>query len=341
MTAARLRYAAAGVLAVWVMWGCTGSGAEGDLRVDPQATAFGASYGQAAASTASEPAVDSRSAADWWKRAIEAAGASVAGVKAAAVQRGLGEMPEVAKTLSNRRGDFPPEVLFPKIPAGVRLAGEEAALDHLSERDLSHIRSVRGAPELATQPSNVIFERTHANRARGGRNMTNWEWMVANADSMVAGARAGARVVAVSMVRGVANGALLNLPVSATVETLHVVNQRKTAGQAARDGALDIGGAGAAGAATAGALTAAGTFGFTVGAPVLVPLAIVGGAAYVWVSSDRIWQALDDESRAAVEAHLSTMQGMIQDHASTIGDGAGATVDSLQERLATAFAPVK
>ena len=221
------------------------------------------------------------------------------------------------------------------------LPGEGAALNYLSERDLSHIRSVREAPELAAEPSNVVFERTHANRTRGARNMTNWEWAVANTDSVVVGARASARVVAVSMVRGVRQGALLNLPVAATVETLHVVNERKTAGEAARDAALDVGGAGAAGAAVASALTVAGTFGFTVGAPVLVPLAIVGGAAYVWVSSDRIWQALDDESRAAVEAHLSTMQGMIQDHTSMIGDGAGATIDSLQEWLATALAPAK
>ena len=54
-----------------------------------------------------------------------------------------------------------------------------------------------------------------------------------------------------------------------------------------------------------------------------------------------VWVMWGCTGSGAVEAHLSTMQGMIQDHASTIGDGAGATVDSLQERLATAFAPVK
>ena len=113
-------------------------------------------------------------------------------------------MPEVARTLGNRRGGLRPEVLFRKIPAGVLLAGEGAALNYLSE--------------------------------------------------------------------------------------------------AARDAALDVGGAGAAGAAVAGGLTVAGALGFTIGTPVLVPLAIVGGTAYVWVSSDRIVQALDDESRAAVQA---------------------------------------
>ena len=331
---------AAVAVAVWASQGCIGSGPGSDRGVDVQARPSDATHGQAAASTETEPAVDSRLAVDWWNRAIEAAGESAAGIRAAALLRGLGEMPEVAKTLGNRRGGLRPEVLFGKIPSGVLLAGEGAALNYLSERDLSHIRSVREAPELAAEPGNVVFERTYANRARGGRNMTNWEWAVAHADSVVAGARAGARVVAVSMVRGVANGALLNLPVAATVETLHVVNARKTVGEAARDAALDISGAGAAGASVAGALTAAGALGFTVGTPVLVPLAIVGGTAYVWVSSDRIVQALDDESRAAVEVYLTTMQDMIRDHVTTIGDSTGFAIESLQETLISALAPV-
>ena len=164
--------------------------------------------------------------------------------------------------------------------------------------------------------------------------------MAATADNAVAGMSAGARVIAKSMVRGVTYGAVLDLPVSATVETLHVRNQRKAAGEADRDAALDAAGAGAAGLAGAGALAALGAAGFTVGAPVLVPLAIVGGTAYVWVSSDRIVQALDEESRAAVEAHLTLMQDMIRDHASTIGDGAGSAIEYLQKTLELALAPV-
>ena len=306
-----------------------------------QARPSEAAQGQVAAPTETAPAVNSWSATDWWNRAIKAAGESVAGIRAAAWQRGLGEMPEVAKTLRNRRGSFAPEVLFPRIPAGVRLAGEEAVLEYLSERDLSHIRSVNEAPDLAAEPGNVVFERATANRARGARHMTNWEWMTATADNAIAGMSAGARVIAKSMVRGVAYGAVLDLPVSATVETLHVLNQRKAAAEAVRDAALDAAGAGAAGLAVAGVLTAVGAAGFTVGAPVLVPLAIVGGTAYVWVSSDRIVQALDEESRAAVEAHLTLMQDMIRDHVTTVGDGAGSAVESLQDKLESALVPVK
>ena len=331
---------AAGAVAMWAAHGCMGSGPAGDSSVDVHERPSHATDGRAPTSPDTVPTVDSRSAADWWNGVIEAAAESVAGIRAAALQRGLGEMPEVAKTLGNRRGGFAPEVLFPRIPAGVRLAGEEAVVDYLSERDLSHIRSVREAPELASEPGNVIFERATANRARGARHMTNWEWMAATADNAVAGMSAGARVIAKSMVRGVTYGAVLDLPVSATVETLHVRNQRKAAGEAVRDAALDAAGAGAAGLAGAGALAAVGAAGFTVGAPVLVPLAIVGGTAYVWVSSDRIVQALDEESRAAVEAHLTLMQDMIRDHASTIGDGAESAIEYLQKTLELALAPV-
>lgn len=129
-----------------------GSGPGSDLGVDGKARPSDATHGQAAAPTETAPTVDSRSAVDWWNRAIEAAGESVAGIRAAALQRGLGEMPEVAKTLGNRRGGLRPDVLFRRIPAGVLLAGEGAALNYLSERDVSHIRSVRDAPELAAEP---------------------------------------------------------------------------------------------------------------------------------------------------------------------------------------------
>ena len=51
-------------------------------------------------------------------------------------------------------------------------------------------------------------------------------------------------------------------------------------------------------------------------------------------------QALDDESRAAVEVYLTTMQDMIQDHVTTIGDSTGSAIESLQETLKSALAPV-
>ena len=88
-------------VAVWASQGRIGSGRGSDPAVDVQARPSDATRGQAAAPTETAPDVDSRLAVDWWNRAIEAAGESAAGIRAAALLRGLGEMPEVAKTLGN------------------------------------------------------------------------------------------------------------------------------------------------------------------------------------------------------------------------------------------------
>ena len=84
------------------------------------------------------------------------------------------------------------------------------------------------------------------------------------------------------------------------------------------DGMKAVGVAGLAGGAAAGALTAACALGFTVGAPVLVPIAVVGGTAYFWVAGKRTWEALGDETRAVVMDRLAVFQEKIRDHAHTI-----------------------
>lgn len=149
---------------------------------------------------------------------------------------------------------------------------------------------------------------------------------------------AGRVVILTTLTRGGTIGALVELPVTATVETLHVVNERKTPEAAMQDAAKAVGVAGLAGGATVGALTAASALGFTVGAPVLVPLAVVGGTAYVWVSSDRIWHALDVDMRAAVVAQQAAVQGAIRDHARAMRDQTRTTIDTVQERIQTVMA---
>ena len=137
------------------------------------------------------------------------------------------------------------------------------------------------------------------------------------------------------MTKGSAIGALVELPVTATVETLHVVNERKTPGEAMHDATQAVGVAGPAVGATAGALTAASALGFTAGAPVLVPLAVVGGTAYVWVSGDRIWRALGDETRAVIVAQQAAVQGAIRDHARAMRDQTRTSIDTIDERIQT------
>ena len=259
----------------------------------------------------------------WWQRAVKAAHAAIASVRGVAIAPGLNEMPEVAAKLTQRAsdtnqrtitGNLKGQDLFPKIPGGVRLAGQGATLEYLNKHYVSHVLSVKQHPDLAAQPGNLIFELQKSNLARGSNDMRRFEKFkvrLHNVAASIAGAR---RIVLTTVAKGGAIGVLVELPVTMAVETLHVVNQRKTVKQATKDGTQTVGIAALAGGATAGALTAASTVGFTVGAPVLVILAVVGGSAYVWVSGDRVWYALDDETRTAIKTQLVVVQDTIRNY---------------------------
>ena len=108
-----------------------------------------------------------------------------------------------------------------------------------------------------------------------------------------------------TLAKGTGIGTLVELPVTAAVEYLHVRNGRKTLKDAAVDGARTVGTAAVVGAVAAGALSAAATAGVTISAPVLMPLAVAGGGLYVWVSGDRIWNAVDEGTRTMVEARFA------------------------------------
>ena len=86
---------------------------------------------------------------------------------------------------------------------------------------------------------------------------------------------------------------------------MHVRNGRKTPEEAALDGARMVGTAAVVGAVAAGAFSAAATAGVTMSAPVLMPISVVGGGLYVWVSGNRIWDAVDEGTRTAVEARFA------------------------------------
>ena len=256
----------------------------------------------------------------WWQRAITAAHAAIASVKGVAIAPGLDEMPEVAAKLAQRAsdtnqraitGNLKGQDLFPKIPGGVRLAGQGTTLEYLNKHDLSHVLSVKHHPELATQPDNLVFEPLKWNRARGSNDMKFLDKFKVRFHNIAASVVGVRRIMLTTVAKGGVIGVLVELPVTTAEQTLHVVNKRKTVKQATKDGAKTVGVTALAGGVTAGALTMAGTFGFTVGAPVLVPLAVVGGSAYVWVSSDRVWNALDDETRAALKTRLVVVLGAI------------------------------
>ena len=282
----------------------------------------------------------------WWDWAITAAHASIASVRSAATALGLDERSEVAAKLSQRASDINKRAitgnlkgkdLFPKIPGGVRLLGEGATLEYLDKHHVSHIRSVKHHPELAAQPPNLVFEPKEWNLARGSNDMTlvdKSKVRLYNAAVSIAG---GGKIMLITIARGGAIGALVELPVTTTVETLNVIHKRKTVKQAAKDGAPKVAIGALAGGATAGAVTAMSTAGLTVGAPVLIPLAVVGGSAYFWVSGNRVWRALDDEMRATVKARLVMVRNTIQNSFHEWHDQARVATQTLREYVYAAI----
>ena len=226
--------------------------------------------------------------------------------------------PALLGKLADRGVTLTVEDLYLRIPIGVRLAGERATMAFLRPRDLSHIESIGNAPEKALDSENLVYERSASNRARGSADMSLPERTVNWVRNLPAGVE-GARVLLLSTAKGVGIGALVELPVSVAVETLHVVYQDKEVDAAVWDALQQIGAAAVAGGATTGALTVASAYGFTVGAPVVIPLVVIGGTAYVWVSSERVWQALDDESREEVQAQLEAVQSRLLEFAAYAG----------------------
>ncbi len=270
-----------------------------------------AGAGQAAAQPSPE-------AVGWWQSVLTAANAAIASVKGAAPAPEWDEMLKASAKLAqrasgaNRRASTGDKVrgpdLLPKIPGGVRLGGPGATLEYLAKRDLSHVLSVKNFPESAAQPNNMVFERREWNRARGAKDMKMWDKIKVRFDNFGASVFGARRIILRTVAKGGVIGMLVEVPVTAVVETLHVTSGRKTPKQATGDGLLKVGGTALPGAVAAGALTMAGT---TAGAPVLVPLVLVGGSAYVWISSDRVWEALDDETRAALKTRLERTLGTI------------------------------
>ncbi len=295
-------------------------------------------------------------AVGWWDWTIKAAHAAIASVRSAAIAQRLEEMPEVESKLNQRASDANQRAvtgnlkgrdLFPKIPGGVRLAGPGVILEYLNKHELSHIQSVKHHPELAAQPYNLVFEPLKWNRTRGSNDMNRMDKIRVRVYNAVVSTAGAGKIMWTTIAKGGAIGVLVELPVTTAEQTLHVVNKRKTVKRALGDGAQRVGVTALAGGATAGAVTMASTFGFTVGAPVLVPLAVVGGSAYVWVSSDRVWNALDNETRAVIEAQLVGVQGKIRnsvskwrDRATKMRDQASKMTEMLKEHIYAAITTV-
>jgi len=286
----------------------------------------------------------------WWQPALSAAHELAARMRSKA-----GDMADMAiawdklkkrASDANQRapgGGLTARDLFLKIPSGVWRAGEKMVLEYLDNRDLSHERSVKHHPELAADPKNLDFELRKWNRARGPNDMRLLEKLRVHIHNAGASLKA-ARVVSLTKIaKGGVIGVLLELPVTATVEALKVADGQKAPGEAVHDAMSTVPATGIAFGVAKVMLTAASALGLPVGAPVLVPLAVVGGTAYVWVSGERIWQALGDETRAVVMVKLTAVQGKIRDHAHTIRDQTSTASNTVYEQIqeTTAYVRVK
>ena len=159
----------------------------------------------------------------WWQHAISTAHASIARIRAEAIARSLGEMPEVTAKLSQRAsganqrtttGRVTEGDLFPKIPGGVRWAGERTALEYLDNHHLSHVLSAKNHPELAADPTNLVFEPPRWNLARGSSDMELLDKIRVHIHNAGASLAAGRVVMLTTMTKGGTIGALVELPVT-------------------------------------------------------------------------------------------------------------------------------
>ena len=178
------------------------------------------------------------------------------------------------------------------IPEAIRHQGEEAALSFLKGRHFSHIKSVSKNPGWAKRPSNIVIEKASKNISRGSRNMTAVE--VATAKSATRASAVGATVKGAAKSGVIA--ATIEAPISGLENFFHWKRGRRSKGQAAKDTAKSMAGAGAVAigstAAVAGVKVGAGLIGIspTLG-PAGVPLAVAGVGLMVATAANRVFKA--------------------------------------------------
>ena len=282
-----------------------------------------------------------------WQRAVSAVQAPIAQLRKPSIQSLLESMDDVRVRLAlraasaNRRataGAISAAQLAGKIPVGVRGAGEQAILEFLDNRHLSHIQSVKNSPAAAASSANVVFESAQRNLARGFKNMDGLDLLRANADNAGASLSAGRFAMLAKTGQGCVIGGLLELPVTVVEQKLQVDDEAKTGAEAVRDGFQSVATTTVLGCAVAGgAAVAIAATGVTLGPPILVPIAVSGGVAYVWVSSERIWSAVPEDERRVILNKLAAVQDTVLEarveEPGSAQAAIGATTDSLLERI--------
>ena len=219
----------------------------------------------------------------------------VVGDLTSAVPLLLKDLPAVARSLANRAGGVTPDKLFDKIPTGVKLT-EESIIEFLKTHEVSHRISIKNNPNKAGNSNNVIFENSQVNRARGSKNMTRAAYQNAKSKNAITNIKFGVKGAVGAAMRGALLSALLEFPITCVENVIHVKNNSKSHKEALIDITKDVSKNALGGGAVAGALTGLSLLGVTLG-PAAIPLAIVGGALYTWSATDRIWEALGDNTK--------------------------------------------
>lgn len=108
---------------------------------------------------------------------------------AAEAQAFDGMDPTLYRALSQRGAPYGMSALdlHSRIPDAVRSREPRFILSWIKERDLSHIMPRSTHPHMAGNPANVVWERSYLNRARGPRQMTPSEVLMARADHSIGG----------------------------------------------------------------------------------------------------------------------------------------------------------
>ena len=179
------------------------------------------------------------------------------------------------------------------IPHPLRNLGDEAVRGFVDGKDASHIQSAHNAPHLVADNTNIIWEGSGLNRARGAEGMGSGEYLRAQATNAFDAAGIVFRDCLATAAITALYAGLLEAPVAALENYLHYRRGRRTGEEAIRDAALAIGGRAVTGAAigftvtAAVALVGAGPILVTV-SPVLLP---VGMALYTYNALKRITEA--------------------------------------------------
>lgn len=178
---------------------------------------------------------------------------------------------------------------------GVKLT-EESILEFLKKHEVSHRISIKNNPAKASDIRNTTYEIPSKNRIRGAKDMTRSEFQNAELRIRNIGKVSAVKTMLGTVTRGALLASLLELPITCIENALHVKNGRKSDRDGIIDAVKDVGKNALGGGAVAGALTGLSLLGVTLG-PAAIPLAIVGGVVYTWSATDRIWKALDDNTK--------------------------------------------